>query len=164
MLRIPESVYGRPKGSWIEPHDIVVLTGRQANHKMYARGAVAVAKEIERIRRKAGKPCTVRAVGDRLRICDDAEAATWNRNQSDIHERGTRRAHKRHAEVEVSNLTQKQRDLHTRDAVVLGARIAGQAAARSMARKMMQPKPTERTVPGAASYPEPRRPGARPPA
>lgn len=147
---VPDTFMARGKGDVISKAELQALVGVAPADVRYSLRICAIAAAMERMKRAAGQPCTIIQSKSDLKILTDAESATYNKERSDVHVAGLRRAHRRNCEVQSGGLTEEQRNKHDRDLVVTGARVAvtmGHAINR-----LVNLRPAERSTPGAESY------------
>lgn len=132
------------KGMSISAERLEQIVGVPRIHKDYAFKVLAVKERIERELRDRNRVVTVAIIRDCLELLTDEAAAEYNQQQAKIAIRKLGRAHFRNGHVDVTQLTQEQREQHERNLLINGQILT---AIRSIRRKLL-PKPHERQTPG----------------
>ena len=132
------------KGTSISAERLEQIVGVPRTHKDYAFKVLAVKERIERELRDRGKVITIAIIRDSLELLPDEAAARYNKQQNRIGLRKVMRSHNRNMHVDVTQLTQEQREEHDKELLVTGQILS---AVRSIRRKLL-PQPHERQTPG----------------
>ena len=131
------------KGQVIEVLEIERITGTPRRHAEYPLKVLWLRTKIEKELRKLGQTLTMRIHKGALVICDDSDAAKYNRRQGRLKIRAYRRAHKRNVAVDMSKLTADERRDHERTLVIQGTLLGAiHSAKRQLAGPTAQPRRT----------------------
>jgi hypothetical protein len=123
--RYPLDYDALAKGQTIDADRIEEIVGVSRTLATYSGKQVQLAATIEEELADRGKPVTVQCIGAEIRILTDSEALAATDNRFRKYLRQARKANRNLAEIDVRNLSAKERQLHDREMVVQAAIIAG---------------------------------------
>lgn len=115
------------------------LVLRKFGTPQYSFGMLKLRQYIMRRRREIGMPVTVAIRKGELHILTDEHAATYNVSQFNQGRRRVVRATRRHAEVDLRNLTDEQRSQYDKDSMRLARTVLAIRQEQRQAIPMVQP-------------------------
>jgi hypothetical protein len=132
------------KGDYISPTEIEEITNTVQSTPAYQFALMGLKGQIEKSLRSLGRPATLKAEANGLRILTDSEAAVYNPRRSDLARHQLFLSHRRNLEVDDTNLSETERQEHYRRLEVQGKYVS----ALQKVERQLRVEPTKRKTPG----------------
>lgn len=139
--RYPVDVRALNKGDILSVAQVETAVSTKFEHRKFALAACRLAGWVEDEKRRQGEHVTVITVKGEIHVLTDSKAAEYQARRFEEHEAGLRRATRKKAHIDRSQLTAEELAVHDRGLSVMAAKLTRLRA------KDPELKPAERATP-----------------